>query len=140
VLRAGKETSLRGILAEPGDDGSLLEDPREPTARPGSRAPHVVLDRDGGFVSTINLFGSGFVLFAGPYGGAWAAAGAAVAGRLGVRLTPYVLGEELKDPDGSFARAYGLSDGGPRWSGPTGTSPSGRVGRPATRRSSWRTS
>jgi hypothetical protein len=79
-----------------------------------------VLDRDGGFVSTIDLFGSGFVLFAGPYGGAWAAAGTAVAGRLGVRLTPYVLGEELKDPDGSFARAYGLGDGGPRWVRPDG--------------------
>lgn len=52
------------ILDEPGDDGSILEDPRVPHGRPGSRAPHVVLDWEGQPISTIDLFGSGFVLLA----------------------------------------------------------------------------
>nr|BFE81751.1 hypothetical protein GCM10020093_043520 [Planobispora longispora] len=57
------------VVGEPGDDGSLLEDPREPTGRPGSRAPHVVLEREGGTISAHDLFGSGFVLLAGAGGG-----------------------------------------------------------------------
>ncbi|EQD86500.1 2-polyprenyl-6-methoxyphenol hydroxylase-like FAD-dependent oxidoreductase [Saccharopolyspora erythraea NRRL 2338] len=36
------------IVAEPGDEGELLEDPTQPTGRPGSRAPHVVLRSGGG--------------------------------------------------------------------------------------------
>ncbi len=39
--------------------------------RPGTRAPHVWLDRDGERISTLDLFGRGFVLLAGPEGGAW---------------------------------------------------------------------
>jgi 2-polyprenyl-6-methoxyphenol hydroxylase-like FAD-dependent oxidoreductase len=37
-----------------------------PSARPGSRAPHVWLERDGAQISTIDLFGRGWVLLAGP--------------------------------------------------------------------------
>jgi len=39
-----------------------------PTARPGSRAPHVWLERDGERVSTIDLLGGRFVLLAGAAG------------------------------------------------------------------------
>ena len=31
------------VVPEPGEDGSLWESPHEPTARPGSRAPHLAL-------------------------------------------------------------------------------------------------
>ncbi|GGS66593.1 FAD-dependent oxidoreductase [Planobispora rosea] len=96
------------VVAEADDDGSLLEDPREPTGRPGSRAPHVALEREGGPISTHDLFGSGFVLLTGADGGEWARAAAAVADRLGVRLTPYRIGGDLTDPAGVWERRYGV--------------------------------
>ncbi|HWD57972.1 MAG TPA: FAD-dependent monooxygenase, partial [Stellaceae bacterium] len=42
-----------------------------PSATPGRRAPHVRLERDGERISTIDLFGTRFVLLAGPRGQAW---------------------------------------------------------------------
>ena len=44
------------------------------SARPGGRAPHVWLERDGARVSTIDLVGKGFVLLTGPKGKAWSQA------------------------------------------------------------------
>ncbi|MFC5832388.1 FAD-dependent monooxygenase [Nonomuraea insulae] len=101
------------ILDEPGDDGSILEDPRVPHGRPGSRAPHVVLDWDGQRISTIDLFGSGFVLMAAsPAGQAWMDAGRQVKERLGVRLTRLLVDDELMDVEGRFADRYGVRGGG----------------------------
>jgi 2-polyprenyl-6-methoxyphenol hydroxylase-like FAD-dependent oxidoreductase len=61
-----------GVVDPPAaaSDGPL-EDPREPTGRPGTRAPHLPLDRDGASISTHDLFGAGFVLLTGPDGRAW---------------------------------------------------------------------
>ncbi|MER7502247.1 FAD-dependent monooxygenase [Nonomuraea pusilla] len=101
------------ILAEPGDDGSLLEDPRVPNGRPGSRAPHVVLDWDGQRISTIDLFGSGFVLLADKQGGqSWVDAGRVVKDRLGLRLTRVLVNEELMDVEGCWRERYGVNGGG----------------------------
>ena len=55
-----------------GDDRSICEDPRQPSGRPGTRAPHVVL----GGTSTLDLFGRGFVLLAASGGEAWREAAA----------------------------------------------------------------
>jgi putative polyketide hydroxylase len=49
------------VVLEPDDDLEILENPEEPTGRPGSRAPHVLADG----VSTEDLFGRGFVVLAG---------------------------------------------------------------------------
>ena len=54
--------------------------PARRRARPGSRAPHVFLDRDGARLSTLDLFGGKFVLLAGPQGAAWRDAALAAAG------------------------------------------------------------
>jgi 2-polyprenyl-6-methoxyphenol hydroxylase-like FAD-dependent oxidoreductase len=51
--------------------GAPHENPRESKGRPGTRAPHVWLERDGGRISTLDLFGRGFVLLAGPEGSGW---------------------------------------------------------------------
>ena len=53
------------------DDGLPYVDPRESRALPGTRAPHVWLERDGERISTLDLFGREFVLLAGPEGAAW---------------------------------------------------------------------
>ncbi|HET6319740.1 MAG TPA: monooxygenase, partial [Chloroflexota bacterium] len=46
-------------------------DPHETHAELGSRAPHVWLTRDGRRISSLDLFGTSFVLLAGPDGAAW---------------------------------------------------------------------
>jgi 2-polyprenyl-6-methoxyphenol hydroxylase-like FAD-dependent oxidoreductase len=101
------------ILAEEGDasDGTHAGhgDPRLTRGMPGSRAPHLWLQRDGRRRSTLDLFGRDFVLLAGPDGGPWCDA-APPAAAPGVRLAAYrVGGAELSVPDDSFTEAYGIS-------------------------------
>lgn len=89
------------------------EDPRVSSGRPGSRAPHLWLERDGQRISSLDLFGDGFVLLTGPDGEAWRGADVAVAGRF--KETPFEIiriGDEVADPEGRFAEAYGLSPSG----------------------------
>ncbi|MFB9204177.1 FAD-dependent monooxygenase [Nonomuraea spiralis] len=101
------------VLEEPGDDGSLLEDPRIPNGRPGSRAPHVALDWEGQRISTIDLFGSGFVLLADKSGGqVWMDAGRVVKERLGLQLTRILVDDELMDVEGRWRDRYGVREGG----------------------------
>jgi hypothetical protein len=59
-----------------------------PSAWPGARAPHAWVRKDGERVSTIDLFGNGFVLLAGAKGGAWAEAARPNA------IEPLTLGDE----------------------------------------------
>jgi 2-polyprenyl-6-methoxyphenol hydroxylase-like FAD-dependent oxidoreductase len=90
-------------------DQSGHGDPRLTRAAPGSRAPHLWLERDRRRRSTLDLFGQDFVLLAGPDGAAWcdAAPAAAVPG---VRLAGYCAGgAELAVPDDSFTDAYDVS-------------------------------
>ncbi|TDV54127.1 FAD-dependent monooxygenase [Actinophytocola oryzae] len=93
---------------EPNDDMTTLENPEEPTARPGSRAPHVPLRWDGRDVSTRDLFGRGFVLLAGATADKWLAAAADVE----VHVETYCVGHDLDDPEGRFGKAYGITDDG----------------------------
>jgi putative polyketide hydroxylase len=66
------------------------------TGQPGTRAPHVVLRRDGAEISTIDLFGRTFVLLAGP---AW---GGATPDR------PDLVVHRIEDVTGRWAQAYGV--------------------------------
>jgi 2-polyprenyl-6-methoxyphenol hydroxylase-like FAD-dependent oxidoreductase len=101
------------IVAE-GDDDKVHDDPRQTLGRPGSRAPHVWLERDGNRVSTIDLTGTSFVLIAGPDGEAWCHAARSAAKHLnGIKLeTHCVNGGALRDPEGGFLQAYGLAANG----------------------------
>jgi putative polyketide hydroxylase len=83
-----------------------------PSARPGGRAPHVWLERDGDRISAIDLFGRGFVLLTGAEGGAWAEAATAAAGRAGVPLAVHAIGRDLRDPDGRWGATYGVRPDG----------------------------
>jgi 2-polyprenyl-6-methoxyphenol hydroxylase-like FAD-dependent oxidoreductase len=85
-----------------------------PAARPGSRAPHVWLERDGARLSTIDLFGRGFVLLCGRDGKAWREAGRSVAGTLGAPLEAFTVGpgHDLHDADGAWTAAYGVEPAG----------------------------
>jgi putative polyketide hydroxylase len=83
-----------------------------PSARPGSRAPHVWLKRGDEQISTIDLFGPHFVLLAGG-GGAWRRAAQAI-GPSWPPLFVYTVGKDgdLGDPDGSWHEAYGVDADG----------------------------
>jgi 2-polyprenyl-6-methoxyphenol hydroxylase-like FAD-dependent oxidoreductase len=51
--------------------GDLFEDPRHPSARPGSRAPQIVVTHGGASVSTIDLFAGRWVLASDADAAAW---------------------------------------------------------------------
>ena len=105
---------LPAILFEDDSNEKVSEDPRESLGRPGSRAPHLWLEKDGRRVSMIDVFGRAFVLIAAPQGTAWVRAARSAAGALsGLELDVHVMGSDgLRDPEGRFAAAFGLSDSG----------------------------
>lgn len=84
-----------------------------PSARPGSRAPHVPLQRNGEPVSTIDLFGNVFVLLTGPRGDAWRRVALALASATRPGLTVHTIGGgEIADPDGAWQTAYAVDASG----------------------------
>jgi 2-polyprenyl-6-methoxyphenol hydroxylase-like FAD-dependent oxidoreductase len=101
------------VIPEGADDGAPHENPRESKARPGTRAPHVFLDRNGEKISTLDLFGLNFVLLAGPAGEAWRENGRAAARQRGIALDIHRIGADgLADPGGDFPSAYGMTPSG----------------------------
>ena len=111
-MEIGYRYDSPAVVLEPGSP-PLHEHPRESAGRPGARAPHVFLDRDGTRLSTLDLFGRNFVLLSGPEGQAWQAAAPAAAKGLGVTLDVHVVGGDgLADAGGSFPGAFGISPSG----------------------------
>jgi hypothetical protein len=103
-----------------------------PTARPGSRAPHIWLERDGERISTLDLFDRGFTLLAGPAGHVWCQAGNLVAVQFRIPLHGYRVGEDgdVRDMYHDWASTYGVGadgavlirpDGYVAWRSPRGT-------------------
>ncbi len=85
---------------------ALLEDPRQPSGRPGTRVAHLTLQQNGVSISTHDLPGQGFVLLAGASGHDWAAAsGALTAHRIAAD-------GDLSDPGGVCEKAVGISPQG----------------------------
>jgi putative polyketide hydroxylase len=84
-----------------------------PSARPGSRAPHVHLKRGDGQISTIDLFGPHFVLLAGRDGDTWRRAAQGL-GTSWPPLIAFTVGKDgdLSDPDGDWHDAYGVDPDG----------------------------
>ena len=81
-----------------------------PSARPGSRAPHVWLQApDGTRLSTVDLVGNGFVLMTGASGESWLDA----ANRSDLPVKTVQVGRNgLADTDGRWRDAYGLEPSG----------------------------
>ena len=104
-IEIGYRYRSAAVISEGDDDDALIQDPRALAGRPGSRAPHVELRREGRTSSTIDLFGRHFAVLAGADGAPWAAAAAGAAERVGVPIDAHVLG-------GEFESAYGVSAAG----------------------------
>jgi putative polyketide hydroxylase len=87
-------------------------DPRSTGGAPGSRAPHLWLERRGERISTIDL-GGRYVLLAGPAGSAWVDAAKRMNQELGgLPLDAYCIGRDLADLAHGFEAAYGISSAG----------------------------
>jgi hypothetical protein len=113
-MEIGHKYHSSAIVSEGGDDGAPHEDPFQSHARPGTRAPHRELMRNGVRISTLDLFVKNFVLLAGPQGGAWCDAARSAGRQLGVAVDAYRIGPsgDLADPNDGFLDAYGLSPAG----------------------------
>ncbi|HEY2602557.1 MAG TPA: FAD-dependent monooxygenase [Thermoleophilaceae bacterium] len=88
------------------DDGLPYVDPRESRGLPGTRAPHLWIERDGERMSTLDLFRKQFALLTGADGGAWSEAARSAAGELKANLDLYALDEP------GFPEAYGIAPSG----------------------------
>jgi hypothetical protein len=87
-------------------------DPRSTGGVPGSRAPHLWLERQGKRISTIDLAGR-YVLLAGAAGSAWVdAAKDLTRGFEGMPLDAYCIGRDLADLEHRFPAAYGIATSG----------------------------
>ncbi|POX50070.1 FAD-dependent monooxygenase [Streptomyces sp. Ru72] len=106
---------LSGAFArEEGAPGVLIEDPEHPSAAPGARAPHLVLDGPDGPLPVTDLFADGFTLLVDEAAGPWPTAVEQEAGALGVALKTLRVGprQQYTDRDGEFRQRYGLMPGG----------------------------
>lgn len=107
----GQRYPAGALIAEPGASRDAFEDPRRPSGCPGTRAPHLVLERDGRRTPIHDQFGAAFTLLAGAAGHAWCQA-AAVAERGRLALHPIRIGGDAIDVAGRFEAAYGVGPGG----------------------------
>lgn len=84
-----------------------------PSARPGHRAPHVWLGHGDGRFSTIDLFGAGFTILAGPDGSAWRILAEAASHQFEIPIGCYVVGGAgLEDHYGVFLDLYKIESDG----------------------------
>jgi 2-polyprenyl-6-methoxyphenol hydroxylase-like FAD-dependent oxidoreductase len=88
---------------------ALLEDPHNPSGRPGTRVPHIMLQRNGVPVSTLDLPENGFALLAAAGGRSWTEAANALAAA-GIPLKAHGIAPdgELADLDGRFEKTVGI--------------------------------
>jgi putative polyketide hydroxylase len=104
------------LIPENGDRSTdtFFEDPRKPSGRPGTRAPHLVVERSGERVSTIDLFAGQWVLFAGPAGIAWCDAARRVSAYTPFDLQLFRAGSDgdLRDVENRWATVYGADSAG----------------------------
>jgi 2-polyprenyl-6-methoxyphenol hydroxylase-like FAD-dependent oxidoreductase len=101
-----------GAIAIEAADDATWENPREPSGRPGFRAPHAAVTVGGVEQSTLDLFGREFVVIAGAEGEPWCAAARAAGSSLGISVHAYRIGSDLTDPAGRLEALYGTGPGG----------------------------
>lgn len=113
-LSLGLSYASAGILPDGTPERPSTTRDYLPTARPGSRAPHLWLHRNGDRISTLDLFGSRFVLLTSSPGDAWRAAAAALPEPRRHLVDVHDVGARgaLSDPAGEWLDLYELHAGG----------------------------
>ena len=114
IIEIGYRYRSAAVVAAGSADVPLFEHPDELKGAPGTRAPHVELKRLGTTISTLDLFGTNFVVLTGIEGGAWQAAAAEASKALSVPIDFWQVGGEggLEDMERRFLDAYELEPGG----------------------------
>ncbi|MGH2482363.1 MAG: hypothetical protein ACRDHW_22170, partial [Ktedonobacteraceae bacterium] len=109
--RYRSEAILSEEATTPARDGIELLKPLELNGLPGTRLPHLWVEREGQRLSTLDLLDGRFILLAGPGGTAWDAAAAEVAASLGIELAAYHISSDggLLDGENSWQTKMGVS-------------------------------
>lgn len=103
----------RAIVSEEPDDGAAHMSPRESHARPGTRAPHFALARQGQRLSSLDLYGRRFVLLAGPKADEWCRCARIAATEETIDLDIHRPGEDdLEDPTGRLSETHMIEPDG----------------------------
>jgi 2-polyprenyl-6-methoxyphenol hydroxylase-like FAD-dependent oxidoreductase len=111
AMEIGHHYRSDAILNEPDDSALVCKDPFKSPGLPGTRAPHFIIERDGCRKSSIDLYGSGFVLLCGPDGDVWFNAGQQLASPV-LTVHQIDVANGWRDPAGVFAEAHGISSAG----------------------------
>ena len=120
-IELGYRYRSQAVIPDGPDDGAGQENPRESKGKPGTRAPHVALVRNGATISTLDLFGRNFALLCGPQAGPWAESGRVAAKELRIALDVHEIGAGLlDDPSGGFLASYGIRASGAALARPDG--------------------
>jgi putative polyketide hydroxylase len=103
---------LTSDLAPDGSDAAPFVD--ELRGQPGTRIPHAWVQHQGRRVSTLDLIGSQFTLFATDRGSVWVSAARWAARALGIRLNVYRVGArgDVIDSDGQWVSSTQIGSNG----------------------------
>jgi 2-polyprenyl-6-methoxyphenol hydroxylase-like FAD-dependent oxidoreductase len=111
----GYRYSGGAFIAEHSTADDVFENPRGATSlgRPGTRAPQIVVERQGRRVSTIDLFAGEWVLFAAAAGDTWRDAATVTPGAPELPVRFYRAHEsDLRDIANAWKGAYGVGPDG----------------------------
>ena len=112
-VNAGYRYSAGAFARESGDEHlPLVQRPDQWKGQPGTHAPHIWLERQGKLISTLDLFGSHFVLLVGPQGQNWKEALGSTKETHHLPLDVYQIGgdaADLIDAGNTFCDAYGIT-------------------------------
>jgi 2-polyprenyl-6-methoxyphenol hydroxylase-like FAD-dependent oxidoreductase len=105
-IELGYSYHSSAVISDGDDNAPAHQNPRESKGRPGTRAPHLWLQRNGETISTLDLLGHNFVLLTGPEGAPWRDCAEQAAKRLQIELDTHCIG------DSGFPEAYGITSSG----------------------------
>ncbi|MCH5584884.1 FAD-dependent monooxygenase [Shimazuella sp. AN120528] len=100
------------LVPEEKQDITLIKLPSQWKGQPGTRAPHVVLEKNGKQISILDLFGTQFVLMVGVDGTDWIQAANEVAKKWSFPLSIHQIGADSTDWNGQFSDSYGINTTG----------------------------
>jgi putative polyketide hydroxylase len=112
MIAGYKYRSAAVITGEPAaadPDAVQLVDGEELHGEPGTRVPHAWVQRDGERISTLDLLGTGFTLITGTAATPWVAAAESVSRSLDVPIDVCIVGADVSDIEGRWAKLTGLS-------------------------------
>ena len=112
--RYRSQAILSEDVTRPAPEEIVLLDREELTGLPGTRVPHLWLERQGQRISTLDLLDGSFVLFTSAGGTAWCEAAKMVAQAQGIALSAYRLGPDadLLDLENEGPTKLGISSEG----------------------------